>query len=351
MSMLDTELRRPAKRQPRSSADLGDDNPGNTSPESPMMNLAGSRLTRPLQVDSQSRIIWPYIIGIGLFHLLIPLAFLSYVFSWWGVVWLPVGNYIFCSMGIGAGYHRLLTHRGFKCPLWLEHGLAILGVCNLQDSPARWVVVHRMHHQHSDHQPDPHTPQVSGFWGHVGWLFIENRETTSAETYHKYAGDILSDRFYMRLERNNKYVWVYVIQAVLFYVLGLAVGYLWTRTPSGSLQFGVQWLLWGVVYRTLYTWHVTWGVNSAAHMWGYRNYETRENSCNNWLIALGTNGEGWHNNHHADPRSAAHGHRWWELDVTYLTICLWERLGLVWDVARPNEALLSRRRKAANVSK
>ena len=86
-------------------------------------------------VDSKSRIIWPYIFGITLFHLLIPLAFLSYVFSWWGVLWLPVGNYIFCSMGIGAGYHRLLTHRGYKCPLWFEHLLAILGVCNLQESP------------------------------------------------------------------------------------------------------------------------------------------------------------------------------------------------------------------------
>ena len=108
----------------------------------------------------------------------------------------------------------------------------------------------------------------------------------------------------------------------------------------------MQWLLWGVVYRTLFTWHVTWGVNSAAHLWGYRNYDTRENSRNNWLIALGTNGEGWHNNHHADPRSAAHGHRWWEFDVTYLTICLWERLGLVWDVLRPNQSLLERRKKA-----
>ena len=301
------------------------------------------RLPRPKMVDAKSRIIWPYIIGIILFHLLIPLAFVSYVFSWWGVVWLPVGNYIFCSMGIGAGYHRLLTHRGFKCPLWFEHTLAILGVCNLQESPARWVVVHRLHHQHSDHQPDPHTPQVSWFWGHVGWLFIENRETTSAETYHKYAGDVLSDRFYMRLERNLMYLWVYVIQAALFFAGGLAAGFLLKGGAAGSLQVGVQWLLWGVVYRTLFTWHVTWGVNSAAHLWGYRNYDTRENSRNNWLVALGTNGEGWHNNHHADPRSAAHGHRWWEFDFTYYTICLWERLGLAWDVARPNESLLGRR--------
>jgi fatty-acid desaturase len=201
----------------------------------------------------------------------------------------------------------LLTHRGFKCPLWFEHCLAILGVCNLQESPARWVVVHRLHHQHSDHEPDPHTPLVSWFWGHVGWTFIENRDTTSAATYHKYAGDILSDPFYMRLERNLLYVWVYVLQAALFLVFGLGVGYFLIGTLSGSLRVGLQWLLWGVVYRTLVTWHVTWGVNSAAHLWGYRNYDTRENSRNNWLLALCTNGEGWHNNHHSDPRAAAHG--------------------------------------------
>ena len=112
-------------------------------------------IPRPPLVDAESRIIWPYIIGVAFFHLLIPLAFLPYFFSWWGVLWLPIGNYLFCSMGIGAGYHRLLTHRGFKCPLWFEHCLAILGVCNLQESPARWVVVHRLHHQHSDHQARP----------------------------------------------------------------------------------------------------------------------------------------------------------------------------------------------------
>jgi len=306
-------------------------------------SIRGRQLARPELVDNQSRFIWPYIIGVTLFHLTIPLAFLHYVFSWWALLWLPIGNYIFCSMGIGAGFHRLLTHRDFKCPVWLEHTLALLGVCNLQESPARWVVVHRMHHQHSDHQPDPHTPQVSAFWSHVGWLFIENRDTTSAETYHKYARDILSDPLYMRLERNLWYFWVYVIHAAIFLATGATVGYAVTGTPAGALQIAVQWLLWGVVYRTVYTWHVTWGVNSAAHLWGYRNYDTRENSRNNWLISLATNGEGWHNNHHADPRAAAHGHRWWEIDVTFLTICLLEKIGLVWDVERPNQALLGRR--------
>jgi stearoyl-CoA desaturase (delta-9 desaturase) len=141
-------------------------------------------------------------------------------------------------------------------------------------------------------------------------------------------------------------VWLYFLHAALFLVAGLAMGFWLHGTWAGSVQVGLQWLLWGVVYRTIFTWHVTWGVNSFAHLWGYRNYETRENSRNNWLFALATNGDGWHNNHHADPRAAAHGHLWWEVDVTYITICLWERLGLAWDVIRPNESLLERRKKA-----
>ena len=105
----------------------------------------------------------------------------------------------------------------------------------------------------------------------------------------------------------------------------------------------MQFLFWGVIMRTVYTWHVTWGINSASHMWGYRNYETREDSRNNWLFALLTNGEGWHNNHHADPRSARHGHRRWELDVTWHSLHLMEKLGLVQNLVHPNHAALERK--------
>jgi len=301
-------------------------------------------IPRPPLVDSQSRIVWEYVLGVGLMHLLIPLAFLPYVFSWWGVLWLPIGNYLICSIGIGAGCHRLLTHRSYKCPLWFEHGLALLACCNLQQSPARWVLVHRIHHQHSDHEPDPHTPMVSWFWGHVGWLFVENRQLSKSETYEKYIRDLMRDPLYLKLERRQNYMWVYAAHAVLFYLVGLGVGWWLTGTVNGSVRVGVQWLLWGVAYRTIYTWHVTWGVNSFAHMFGYRNYETRDDSRNNWLFALTTSGDGWHNNHHADPRSAAHGfHRWWEFDLTYLTIKLWEKLGLAWDIVPPTKALLDRR--------
>jgi stearoyl-CoA desaturase (delta-9 desaturase) len=106
-------------------------------------------------------------------------------------------------------------------------------------------------------------------------------------------------------------------------------------TWLGALQLGLSWLVWGVFVRTVAVWHITWSVNSVTHLWGYRNYPTRDDSRNNWLVGLVSNGEGWHNNHHAYPRSAAHGLRWWELDVSYLTIRLFQGVGLAWDIQRP----------------
>jgi stearoyl-CoA desaturase (delta-9 desaturase) len=311
--------------------------------ESGVRNDRLPRVPKPRMVDSRSRILWEYLIPVIIFHLLIPLAFFSYFFSWWGVAFLFIGNYLFTSVGIGAGYHRLLTHRGFKTSKTFEHLLALLGVCSFQDSPARWVLVHRVHHQHSDHQPDPHTPKVSAYWAHVGWLFVENRELSTGVAYDKYARDIMRDPFYRWLQRGLNWVWVYLIHAILITAMGGLIGYLVTGTGAGALQWTAIWFMWGVVMRTVFTWHVTWGINSFAHMWGYRNYETREDSRNNWLFALLTNGEGWHNNHHADPRTAQHGHRWWEIDVTYITLAVLEKLGIVHDVVRPNKSALDRK--------
>ena len=223
---------------------------------------------------NRKKILWSYAIPVCAFHLLLPLAFVPWLFSWTGLILVPLGNYIFCSLGIGAGYHRLLTHRGFLAPKWLERTLAVLGVCCLQDSPARWVLIHRLHHQHSDDQPDPHSPMVNFLWGHFAWVFVENRQYATFSSYEKYVRDLLQDPFYMRLERRIMWVWVYVAHAVLFYLAGFAIGWATTGEFMGGVQFGLSLLLWGVVIRTIYTWHVTWGVNSATHMWGYRNYET-----------------------------------------------------------------------------
>jgi len=231
-------------------------------------------------------------------------------------------------------YHRLLTHRGFGCPRWLERSFTLLGVCCLQDTPARWVAIHRYHHQHSDEQADPHSPLVAFLWSHMGWLYVENTALRGLFS-ERYARDLLRDRFYLRLERKTIWPWIVALQWVVFYGAGFGFGWLVNGNISEATRLGLSWLVWGVFVRTVTVWHVTWSVNSVTHLWGYRNYDTSENSRNNWIVALLSGGEGWHNNHHAEPRAAAHGHRWWEWDMTYSTIRLLRVLGLAWDVIEP----------------
>jgi len=283
-------------------------------------------------------VFWSYLVVFTVFHLLLPLALIPSLFSWTGVALIFIGNYIFGSLGINIGYHRLLTHRSFSCPLWLERTFVLLGVCSLQDSPGRWVAIHRMHHQHSDTQPDPHTPLAGFLWGHLGWLIVENRTLGTLDTYERYAKDIFRDRFYRRLHRNNNWLWVWAGHAVLIFGLAYLAGWAMSGNSDEALRFAASIFVWGVIVRTVYVWHITWAVNSVTHLWGYRNYETGENSRNNWLVALLTNGEGWHNNHHASQRSARHGHRWWEIDLTYWTILLLQRIGLAGDVVPPTVA-------------
>jgi stearoyl-CoA desaturase (delta-9 desaturase) len=150
--------------------------------------------------------------------------------------------------------------------------------------------------------------------------------------YQRFTRDILRDPFYMKLERNENWLWVYLASVLFFFLLGLAIGWPTSGSAMAGVQFGLSLVVWGVLVRTLLTWHITWSINSVTHVWGYQNYETGDSSRNNILVGLWSNGEGWHNNHHADPRSAAHGHRWWEFDLTYRTICLLKLLGLADDV-------------------
>jgi stearoyl-CoA desaturase (delta-9 desaturase) len=282
------------------------------------------------------------VIGVGVYHAVALLAFVPWLFSWTGVALAFAGLYVFGTLGINLCFHRLLTHGSLVCPKWFEHCLAVLGVCCLQDTPGRWVAVHRMHHQFSDEQPDPHTPLVNFLWSHMGWLFVENHDVNSAAAYDRYARDILRDPFYFRLERNLNWLWIVIASWGVFFGAGALAGYLMTGTNAGALQFGASILLWGVFVRTVAVWHITWSVNSLSHVFGYQTYDTGEDSRNNWFVGLISNGEGWHNNHHADQRSAAHGHRWWELDVTYLTIRLFKAVGLARDVILPNSRTLDR---------
>lgn len=289
--------------------------------------MSSSEAKAPRKLD------YPAIFVVGGIHLLALTAFIPWLFTWTGLVLALAGCYVFGTLGINMGYHRLLTHRSFKCPMWVERVLALLGVCCLEKTPGQFVATHRAHHQFSDEEGDPHSPLQTLFWGHMGWIFVENPDMTNAAAYDRYAKDVFRDRFYMKLERNFLWLWVYGIHAVLFYLAGFFAGWL---MPGGSfmsgVQFGLSVLVWGVLVRTVLVWHITWSVNSIGHVWGYRNYETKGNSRNSMLVGLISNGDGWHNNHHADQRAAAHGHKWWEFDVTYMTLVVMKSLGMAWDL-------------------
>ncbi len=294
----------------------------------------------PASVD-RGRVVWSYALTVGLYHLVALTALLPWLFSWTGVALTLAGLYVFGVLGVNLCYHRLLTHRGFSCPKWLEYGLAVLGVCSMQDTPARWVAVHRRHHEHADRREDPHSPLVTFLWGHVGWMLAENRDLTRLGIYDRYAKDVVRDPFYRRLERTLLYPAIILASWALFFLGGTAAGLTMGNTVAQAAQFGASVLVWGVFVRTVAVWHITWSVNSAAHFWGYRSYDTGEQSRNNWFVAAITSGEGWHNNHHAQPRAARHGHRAWELDLTFAFVQALEAVGLAWNVIRPDPKLVA----------
>jgi stearoyl-CoA desaturase (delta-9 desaturase) len=288
-----------------------------------------------LDPASPRRVDLPILTGIVGIHLLALLACVPWLFNWWALAWTIAGTFVFGTLGISIGYHRLVTHRGFACPPWLEHTLIVLGACCWQRTPMCWVAIHRMHHQHADEPADPHSPRDSFFWSHMGWFLLYDPAIYNFGMYDHYSRDLFQDPFYKWLERPKVWGTIHAVQWAAHLSIGALIGALSIGTILGAVQVGLSWLIWGVIVRMILVWHVTWSVNSLTHLWGYRNYETRDDSRNNWLVGVLSNGEGWHNNHHAEPRCVAHGRRWWELDLAYLTICALERVGLAWDLVKP----------------
>ena len=250
---------------------------------------------------------WEVVAGIAIVHagaLLAPWTFT------WEALWVCVGLTVITGLlGITLCYHRLLAHRSFRVPSWLEYLLTLCGSLALQGGPVKWVATHRVHHAYSDRPSDPHSPLRGFWWAHMLWLFAYDKLFDEPDNVKRFAPDLARDPIHAWIEKTT------ALQSVL---LGVGL-YAW-----GGLSF----LVWGLFFRTAFVYHATWLVNSAAHLWGYQAYDTNEGSRNNWWVALISFGEGWHNNHHAYLHSAAHGLRWWEFDLTYLTIrCLgWLRL-------------------------
>jgi stearoyl-CoA desaturase (delta-9 desaturase) len=246
-------------------------------------------------------------------------AFFS--FTWTNLIVAAVLYWVAVGLGISMGYHRLHTHRGFKTPLLFEYFLAVCGTLTLEGGPIFWVAIHRLHHQHSDEPLDPHSPRVSGFWSHLGWVLFGEAHHNDTALMSRYAPDLGHDAFYRWL---TTYHWVPL--TVLGFAL-LAIG-------------GWPLVNWAIFLRVVVGLHATWLVNSATHLWGHRRFQTRDDSKNSWWVALLTFGEGWHNNHHAHPTSARHGLAWYEFDPTWVELRLLRAVGLVWNVraARATQA-------------
>lgn len=225
------------------------------------------------------------------------------------------------SIGVCLGYHRLLTHGAFQTYKPIRWLIALIGGLSGEGCAIDWIANHRKHHAHSDHDGDPHSPKDGAWWAHVFWLGWAIHGKEYEPHTQRWAPDLAKD------DGMRVLGYLFIPLQILSGITLLLAGY-WLSGPSMAISF----LVWGLFARLVFVLHATWLVNSAAHVWGYRNYTTTDDSRNNWMVALITFGEGWHNNHHAYPRMARQGHKWWELDPTFGVIRLMQWMGLAWDV-------------------
>ncbi|HEV2704785.1 MAG TPA: fatty acid desaturase [Pyrinomonadaceae bacterium] len=253
------------------------------------------------------RLNWVTTVTMIIFHVASVAAL--FMFSWQGVALAVALWWISGSLGIGMGFHRLLTHRGYRTPKPVEYFLTCCGLLALEGGAIDWVVTHRIHHSHTETSLDPHTPRDGKWWAHMGWIFQGTAQRHDEAVMRRYAPDLMKDPVHVFLNR-------------FFYVPLVVCGLLLVAFGGWPMLF------WGVFLRTTLGLHITWLVNSVTHLWGSRRFETTDDSTNNWWVALLTFGEGWHNNHHAHPVSARHGLRWYEIDLNWYGIRALQFLGL-----------------------
>ncbi len=300
----------------------------------PLPPRPGEKLDDP----ARNEISWPTIIWLVLLHVGALAA--PWTFTWQALVAVLLLHWLTGGVGICLGFHRLLTHGSFRTYAPVRWLIAFVGGLAGEGSAIDWVANHRKHHAHSDQVGDPHSPHDGPWWSHAFWLAWQYPGEAHQRHLQRWAPDMTRDRALLFLQRTFL-LWHFVLGAAL-YGIGTAIG-----GPAMGLSF----VVWGVFVRLCFVLHSTWLVNSASHMWGYRNYETTDQSRNLWWVALVTYGEGWHNNHHAFPRMAAHGHRWWEIDLTFATIRLMQWCGLAWDVVdyqRGTEKRATARRRSSS---
>jgi len=238
--------------------------------------------------------------------------------------------YVLTGLGITVGYHRMLTHRSFQTYKPLEYMWAFLGSMAVQGPVIAWVADHRKHHAHTDAEGDPHSPHVGrgdgilgalrGLWyAHMGWLFDAHGRADG----EKYARDLVEDRGMTLMSRQ------FLSIVLIGLLIPAGLGYLLT---GGTLKGAITGLIWGGLVRIFMLHHVTWSINSVCHFFGRRRFDIEDHSTNVFWLALPSFGESWHHNHHAFPRSAVHGLKWWEVDTSAMVIRAMKRLHLAWNV-------------------
>ncbi|MBD3887120.1 fatty acid desaturase [Phormidium tenue FACHB-886] len=258
---------------------------------------------------------WRNVAFFSTFHALALLA--PWFFSWSALGVTIALHWLFGSIGICLGYHRLLTHRSFQVSKGLEYTFGFLGALAMQGGPIFWVAGHRMHHAFTeDVDKDPYSARRGFWWSHILWILYPRDEFFATDTYRKYAPDLSRDRFYTWLDR-------------YFLLLQLPLGVL--LYTLGDWSF----VIYGVFVRVVLLWHTTWLINSATHLFGNRTFETEDGSRNLWWAGLLAFGEGWHNNHHAYPNVAKAGWKWWQVDITWWAIQTLKTLGLAKKVVMP----------------
>ncbi|MBW4523075.1 MAG: acyl-CoA desaturase [Scytolyngbya sp. HA4215-MV1] len=249
---------------------------------------------------------WPVILFMVAVHVGALFALLPANFSWAAVGLAIFLHWVTGGLGITLGFHRLVTHRSFQAPKWLEYFFVFCGTLACQGGPIDWVGMHRLHHLHSDQVGDPHDSNQGFWWSHMGWMLCE---IPCRDEVARYTKDIFDDPVYRFLQ--NFFIPIQVALGVVLYLIG-----------------GWSFVIWGIFVRMVAVFHCTWLVNSATHQFGYQSHDSGDRSTNCWWVALLTYGEGWHNNHHAFQHSARHGLKWWEVDMTWMTIQLLQTLGL-----------------------
>ena len=218
---------------------------------------------------------------------------------------------------IGAGYHRYFSHRAYRTSRAFQFALAVLSQSTAQKSVLWWASKHRHHHLHSDTETDVHSPRHKGFvYSHLGWIFSRKNDAADLAKVADFA-------------RYPELMWLHKHELVPPAVLALL----------SVLIAGWSGLVVGFFWSTVLVYHATFCINSLAHVRGRRRYVTGDDSRNNWLLALFTMGEGWHNNHHAYQSSARQGFRWWEIDATFYLLKALSWTGLVWDLKTPPAAV------------